>query len=618
MPKRGPSVRSWGTPGHAAQDAGAVQDDEDVGVRVEVAQRVVVVAGGLAAVQLAEEFVDPAGDRLGVEGDQRHAVLPLGGDGVRQPVQPGPVGAGRGVRGEADDGEVAGAVQGGGLDGEPAGGRQGAGPVARDADDAEVLERQGDGDVGEFGLVGPVLLAPHAAPAEGEFHVGVEGAGADPQQHRVRVGEAALPEAAAGPGGEEQDLGGVGHLGAAFALLLLAGGGEQFLVGGEVLAVLLHRRAVLLLAVAVVADPLAGHHQRAHQAEQQHEDLLGDEPHGDAEEHRHERHDELELGPFRLGGRLGDDQPGAAPQRVEAGRPVVGEPALAHPGEVGVRGDGPVEDEKGVAHPDGVPERPGGLPVGLLAVDQHGELGVGRRDEDRFALDVDPDAQRGGGKGRVGDLHGAVGAGADVGGARAEPDDPSGGGPAGHSYLVPADRFAPAQQRADVVVGGDAHAVAEDGGGGGGRVAELAVGPEGEVVSAAGRGGAQGGDDATGPLLEGFGAGQRQGDVGGGGRLLRVDHDVVGLGALPDYGHQHTHGRVPPRQPTGPSRLTERSGAVPARTRARPLRPAPGCAGGPHPAGSSLTGTSPAPIREAKARTPPSCSGPKRKSRVVK
>ncbi|WP_258039696.1 hypothetical protein [Streptomyces sp. SM1] len=207
------------------------------------------------------------------------------------------------------------------------------------------MKGAGDGHVRQDGRLRALLLVQRAAAAQDEFDVGGEVAGADSQLEGVRIGESALPQSAARSGGEQQDLGRVGTVAAAGTLFFLAECGEFHLVSGDVLLVLLDGSLVLLLALPVLAEPLGGHHQGAHQAEEQHVDLLGEEPHADAEEHGHERQDELEARPVPLGGRYGHHEPPPGPQRRQPGRAVVGEAALAHRGEMRVRLGRPVEDE---------------------------------------------------------------------------------------------------------------------------------------------------------------------------------------------------------------------------------------------------------------------------------
>ena len=431
-----------------------------------------------------------------------------------------------------------------------------------DAHDAEFGERQRHRHVVDGrrhrlrGVLGDVPLGL-------ELDVGGQVADADPQPHRVRVGDPALPQPAPRAGGEQQHLGGVRVVGPPLALVADPGGLQLLLVLGEFGLVVLGLAAVLALALAVLAGPLADQHDRAHQAEQQHVDLVDHEVHRQAEGQRHHRGEHLEAGALALAGLLRHEQPHPRRQRPQPRRAVVRQAALAHGRQVRVGHARLVQDQHRVARLDLRAQRPGLLGVDRRVLQRHARArGADQRDP---AVGADRDPGRRRGHRRVVYDHGAGAGRADGRGADAEAGHPAGPRARAHPQLVAAGGLAGPHEGADRVVDGDPHAVAQQGAGRRLRVAGHAVGPQhgGGADRRAGRrlrvlraarvlpGELEDHRAAVPRGLARVGAqraGQRECHVRGGRGVVRRDHHVVGVHTLLYDRHGHAHGLSPPRR----------------------------------------------------------------------
>ena len=311
-----------------------------------------------------------------------------------EPAHPVPVLGGARVVAEDHDGQVSRAVQRGGLDDQPAGERARRGGLARQADHAEVLQRQRHRHVAvgrhdrRCGIVVGLLVEDHldARRLVGE---------PDPQPQHVVVGGPPLPQAASRPRRGQQDLSGIGRVMPALRLLREPRRRDHAVQFGPALPVLLHGLLVGDPPVPPVGHPLADDHERRHQHEQGIGPLVRHLHHDHAEDHGDQRREQLQPHALAALGLRGHLDPRRPRGRRDPRRPVVGEPAAVG-GQMCVRWLRFADLKHVGADLQSHPERDVALPGRLLSVHQEwgGVRPVVQRFEDhRHAGAAWPDRQ---------------------------------------------------------------------------------------------------------------------------------------------------------------------------------------------------------------------------------
>ena len=253
---------------------------------------------------------------------------------MRQPPYPFPAELARGV-GEEVDPQVVGGVQGRGLGHQPASGGPAGVGWSGQPDHLPFWQRDGQRHLlDEWDDRPPVLVLLRVA----QFDRGRQVGRPHPEQQVVRVGAAALPQAAARPGRDRQDRARVGTLLAPGGPLRVERVGDVALDARLMLGVLAFPGRGRLLAVPAFGQRAADQQHGGQARHRQQIDLVQEVGHGHAQHQRQDGHEDGQRAAFGggRGSRQGD--PGGPRRRQQPRRPVeVDARPVRRPGQRGAR-----------------------------------------------------------------------------------------------------------------------------------------------------------------------------------------------------------------------------------------------------------------------------------------